>query len=387
MTHCPVENLFLMITGIEATRVKIVPAIMSKFDGSKMNISIMNNTIKSIEDLNTKDVHWQIGRAVGDIKTLILKNNTRLVLTDFDRFKLAGIDNLVFCKNAVSQIIGEAIHGDELTFYHLGSFSMNFSHEKDDDHFSDMSSRFIYIEGIMSDIFLPRKRPLYRVVISKVQSLTNSELLQTDALSESIIYEEIIIEESIHVTLPKNFMNGQPVSNTNPPAPFDFTLDPWNVQQKVFVEARVPYIKSFNGLPLNDAQRKALVTDDTGKNCALFCQCGQKPKGSCISCSDKHKKNCAICVKNKIKLDNEDIYKQICSIKNMTIVNGPAQIYSTSTASNLFKYTRTDQKTWQTIQSTCSDSYVSKNTEVSIGRKIYFYSTILIVVFAARLNF
>ena len=376
-----------MITGIEATRVKIVPAIMSKFDGSKMNISIMNNTIKSIEDLNTKDVHWQIGRAVGDIKTLILKNNTRLVLTDFDRFKLAGIDNLVFCKNAVSQIIGEAIHGDELTFYHLGSFSMNFSHEKDNDHFSDMSSRFIYIEGIMSDIFLPRKRPLYRVVISKVQSLTNSELLQTDALSESIIYEEIIIEESIHVTLPKNFMNGQPVSNTNPPAPFDFTLDPWNVQQKVFVEARVPYIKSFNGLPLNDAQRKALVTDDTGKNCALFCQCGQKPKGSCISCSDKHKKNCAICVKNKIKLDNEDIYKQICSIKNMTIVNGPAQIYSTSTASNLFKYTRTDQKTWQTIQSTCSDSYVSKNTEVSIGRKIYFYSTILIVVFAARLNF
>ena len=297
------------------------------------------------------------------------------------------VDNLVFCKNAVSQIFGEAIHGDQLTFYHLGSFSMNFSHEKDNDHFSDMSSRFIYVEGIMSDIFLPRKRPLYRVVISKVQSLTNSELLQMDALSESIKYEEIIIEESIHVTLPKIFMNGQPVSNTNPPAPFDFTLDPWNVQQKVFVEARVPYIKSFNGLPLNDAQRKALVTDDTGKNCALFCQCGQKSKGSCISCSDKHKKNCAICIKNKIKLDNEDIYKQICSIKNMTIVNGPAQIYSTSTASNLLKYTKTDEKTWQTIQSTCSDAYVLKNTEVSIGRKIYFYSTILIVVFAARSNF
>ena len=68
MSHCPVENLFLMITGIEATRVKIVPAIMFKFDGSKMNISIMNNTIKSIEDLNTKDVHWQIGRAVETLK-------------------------------------------------------------------------------------------------------------------------------------------------------------------------------------------------------------------------------------------------------------------------------------------------------------------------------
>ena len=111
---------------------------------------------------------------------------------------------------------------------------------------------------------------MYRVVISKVQSITNSELLQTDALSESIIYEEIIIEESINVILPKNFMNGQPVSNTNPPAPFDFTLDPWNVQQKVFVEARVPYIKSFNGLPLNDAQKKALVTDDTGKKLCFF---------------------------------------------------------------------------------------------------------------------
>ena len=387
VTHCPVENFFLMITGIEATRVKIVPAIMYKFDGFKINISIMNTTIKSIEDLNIKDVHWQIGQAVGDIKTMILKNNTRLVLTDFDRFKLAGVDNLVFCKNAVSQIFGEAIHGDQLTFYHLGSFSMNFSHEENNDHFSGMGPSLIYIEGIMSDIFLPRKRPLYRVVIYKVQSLLNSELLQTDALSKSTIYEEIRIEESIHVTLPKNFMNGEPVSNTNPPAPFDFTLDPWNVQQKVFVKARVPYIKSFNGLLLNDAQRKALITDDTGKNCALFCQCGQKLKGSCSSCSEKHKKNCAICIKNKIKVDNEDTYKKICSIKNMTIVNGPAQIYSSSTASNLLESTKTDDKTWQTIQTACSDSIVSKNTELSIGQRIYFCSTILIAVFAARLNY
>ena len=386
VSQCPVENFFLTISGIEANRVKITPAILSKFDGFKMNIAIMNTTIKSIEDLHIKDVHVLIERALGNIKTLILKNNTQLVLPDFDRFRTADAENLVFCKNAVSQIIGYAISAERVIFFHLGSFSMNFSHGGKNDPFSDMSARSIYIEGIMSDIFLPIETILDRVVIKKVQSLTNSELLQKDALRKSRIKKEIRIEESIHVTLPKNFMNGKLVSNTNPPPPIDFTIDPWNVQQNVFVEARVPYIKTLNGVALNDAQRKALITDNTGKNCAIFCQCGQKLKRSCSSCDEKYKKNCAICIKNKIKLGNQDMYKQICSIKNMSIVNGPAQIYSSSTASNLLESTKTDDKTIQTIQTTCSDSYVSKITELSIGQKIYFYSTILIATFAVKLS-
>ena len=358
VSQCPVENYFLMITGIQANRVKIIPAIISKFDGFKMNISIMNNTMKSIDDLHIKNANSQVKQALGDIRTLIFKNNTQLVLPDFDRLKTAGTENLVFCKNAVSQIIGSAISAQEVIFFHLGSFSMNFSHEEKNDHFSVMSARSIYIEGIMSDIFLPIDTTLESVVIKKVQSFTNSELLQKDVLRRSVIEKEIRIEESIHVTLPKNFMNGELVSNTNPPAPFDFIIDPWNVQQHVFVEARVPFIKTFNGVALNDAQRKALITDNTGKNCAIFCQCGQNLKGSCSSCDEKHKKNCAICIKNKLKLGNQDMYKQICSIKNMSIVNGPAQIYSSSTASNLLKSTKMDDKTIQTIQSTCSDAYV-----------------------------
>ena len=386
VSQCPVENFFLMIAGIEANRVKITPAIISKFDGFKMNISIMNNTMKSIVDLHVKDAHWQVDQALGDIKTLIFKNNTRLVLPDFDRFKTAGAENLIFCKNAVSQIIGSAISAERVIFFHLGSFSMNFSHGGKNDPFSDMSARSFYIEGIMSDIFLPIETILDRVVIKKVQSFTNSELLQKDALRKSRIKKEIRIEESIHVTLPKNFMNGELVSDTNPPPPIDFTIDPWNVQQNVFVEARVPYIKTFNGVALNDAQRKALITDNTGKNCAIFCQCGQKLKRSCSSCDEKYKKNCAICIKNKMKLGNQDMYKQICSIKNMSIVNGPAQIYSSSTASNLLESTKTDDKTIQTVQTTCSDSYVSKITELSIGPKNYFYSTILIAIFAVKLS-
>ena len=69
----------------------------------------MNTTIKSIEDLHVKDVHVQIERALGNTKTLILKNYTQLVLPDSNRFRIAGAENLVFCKNAVSQIIGYAI--------------------------------------------------------------------------------------------------------------------------------------------------------------------------------------------------------------------------------------------------------------------------------------
>ena len=79
------------------------------------------------------------------------------------------------------------------------------------------------------------------------------------------------------------------------------------------------------------------------------------------------------------------MYKQICSIKNMSIVNGPAQIYSPSAASNLLKSTKTNDKTIQTIQTTCSDGYVSKITEVSIGQKIYFDSTMLIATLAVKI--
>ena len=120
VSQCPVENFFLTITGIEANRVKIIPAIMSKFDGFKINISIMNTTIKSIEDLHIKDVNVQIGQALGDIKTLIFKNNTQLVLPEFDRIRIAGTENLVFCKNAVSQITGYAIRAQKVIFFSSG---------------------------------------------------------------------------------------------------------------------------------------------------------------------------------------------------------------------------------------------------------------------------
>ena len=382
VTDCPVNNWFLMITGIEATRVKIVPAIMAVFNEYKLNITIMNNTIKSIEDFQRKDVNLPTDRALGDMKSLILKNNTQLVLSDYDPKKLVGAEKITFCKNAVRQIRGEVIRGEELFFFHLGNFSMKFSFEKNKEPFSGMRAKYIHIEGIMSDIFLPRRVILYRLIINKVQSLTNSELLQHDILCESMIYEEIRIENSIHVTLPKNFMNGPPFASQL--SPFDLTLDPWNIQEKVFVEARVYLIKTLNRASLNDAQRKALITDDGGTNCAIFCDCGQKVGKNCSSCDKNFKKNCAICIKNKLKSDDKDIYKKICSIENMLMVIGPTEIYSSSIASNLLKPTKADDKTEQTIQTICADTYASKSTIQSIGQMTFSHSVIINAIVAAR---
>ena len=384
VSHCTVEKKFLMIAGIEATRVKIVPAVMSIFDGSKMNISIMNNTFKSIEDFHVRDVHWQIVRALGDIKTLVLKNNTQLILPeDSKRNNLVGAENLVFCKNAVHQIIGDAIIGYTVFFFHLGNFSMDFSHGKSQDIFTDLGAIEIYIEGIMSDIPLPKLKRLESVVIKKVQSFTNSELLQKDALSESIINKEIRIEESIHVTLPKNFMNGE-ANIYAPPTPFDFILDPWNIQQNVFVETTVRFIKTLNGVALNDAQRKALISDDTGKNCALFCRCAPNMEPNCKMCSDEYKKNCAICIKNKIQSDKKHLYKQVCSIEDMSFVNGPKEIYPSSTASNLLKSTEANKKISENFQTTCTDPFDSKSTLQSKGRRSLTRSIIFIATGVAK---
>ena len=72
---------------------------------------------------------------------------------------------------------------------------------------------------------------------------------------------------------------------------------------------------------LKDAQRKALITDYTGKSCFIL-PFGHESKELAAFVV---KKNCAICIENLIKSDNEDIYKQTCSIRVVKILNGPAQ--------------------------------------------------------------
>ena len=63
---------------------------------------------------------------------------------------------------------------------------MKFSQD-DKDHFADMWAQTIYIEGMMLDIILPINAALRSVVIKNVQSLTKTELLRNDALSETNI--------------------------------------------------------------------------------------------------------------------------------------------------------------------------------------------------------
>ena len=194
---------------------------------------------------------------------------------------------------------------------------MEFS-QNDKDHFADMWAQTVYIEGIMLDIILPIRAILRSVVIKNVQSLTKTELLRNDALSETNIGEELMIENSIHVTLPKNFLNGYPQSYVNS---IDVILDPWNLQKNTFVENRIVIIKTLNEIPLSNEQRKTMIRDESGKNCDIFCQCGKKTDRNCSYCENKHKKNCAICIKNKMKIDDKDLYRQVCSFEDISIVD------------------------------------------------------------------
>ena len=381
MSKCPKKNWFLMITGVEAPRVKILPALMAIDDGYRMNISIMNNKIVSIEDFNTKEMDMK--QPLTDLRAVVFKNNTDLVLRDCGRDS-PHIERIIFCKDAVNRIYGYSMSGWELRFIHLESFSMKFSYEENDDQFSRMFVRKIYIEGIMLDIFLPIDAYLDSVVIKNVQSLQNTELLQANALSLSTISKELRIENSIHVTLPENLMNGRPVDKNLKMNSIDFVLDPWNLQKNTFAKAVVPYIKNLNGLLLSDNQKNALITYDNGKNCAIFCHCDGKNDKGCSVCPKKHKKNCAICIKNQIQSAEKDIYKQICAIENMSFVNGPAQIYSNSTASNLLKSTKTGDKKIQATQTLCAEPLDPKSTEQSKASECLSQSFVLIAVVAVR---
>ena len=381
MNKCPKENWFLMITGVEAPRVKIRPALMAIEDGYRMNISIMNNKIKSIEDFNTEGI--EIVQPLVDLKYLVFKNNTDLVLADC-RNNQPHVERTTFCKDAVNRIVQYSMRSRELHFIHLESFSMKFSYVENNDQFSRMGVRDIYIEGIMLDIYLPIDAYLESVVIKNVQSLQNTELLQANALSLSTISKELRIENSIHVTLPENLMNGQPVDKNLKVNSIDFVLDPWNLQKNTFAKAVVPYIKNLNGLLLSDNQKNALITYDNGKKCAIFCRCDGNNDEGCSVCPKKHKKNCAICIKNQIQSAEKDIYKQICAIENMSFVNGPAQIYSNSTASNLLKSTKTGDKKIQATQTLCAEPLDPKSTEQSKACECLSQSFVLIAVVAVR---
>ena len=121
------------------------------------------------------------------MEVLILKNNKQLVLPDLGKsFNAIRTRTLVFCTHAVKKMIGYALNGNNLAFFHLGNFSMKFSQD-DKDHFADMWAQTIYIEGMMLDIILPINAALRSVVIKNVQSLTKTELLRNDALSETNI--------------------------------------------------------------------------------------------------------------------------------------------------------------------------------------------------------
>ena len=380
MSKCPKENWFLMITRVEAPRVIIRPAILAIIDGYRMNISITNNKIKSIEDFNTKE---EMDQPLLDLRYLVFKNNTDLVFPDNGRDS-PYVEQITFCKDAVNRINGFSMIGWELRFIHLENFSMKFSYMENNDQFSRMGVKDIYIEGIMLDIYLPIDAYLESVVIKNVQSLRNTELLQANALSLSTIIKELRIENSIHVTLPTNLMNGRPEKRNVEMSSIDFILDPWNLQKNTFAKAVVPYIKNFNGLLLSDNQKNALITNDNGKNCAIFCHCDGKNDKGCTVCPNKHKKNCAICIKNKVQSAEKDIYKQICAIENMSFVNGPAQIYSASTASNLLKSTKVGDKKIQATQTLCAEPLDPKSTEQSKGDECLSQSFVLIAVVAVR---
>ena len=54
VNSCPVKDTYLVISGIEASRVKLVSVIMANYVHARMNISIINNTMESIVDFYAK---------------------------------------------------------------------------------------------------------------------------------------------------------------------------------------------------------------------------------------------------------------------------------------------------------------------------------------------
>ena len=321
---CPKKNSRMLISGIVAKKIYFQKAAIIK-NYNEIEYVIANNTFHEIVDFSDD---FRIQTELFFLRAVFI-NNSNLILTDRRdengfRINTINFKDVIFCNYAVKQVTDYAFWTDNLTFYDLDQFSMNFSVSERNSPFVNLGTINFLINGKMSDIFLPIFGNYDFIIFQNVESTSEAEMLKDNFLFRAVV-GTLVFRNSIHVTLPVSFPTGFDDNFWDSSYRLKLTLDVWNMQKGTFSKNKMIYLKEINGILIDSEKSNALSTATKVELCSVFCDCGTTNPSSCSKCTnDFDKKTCAICVKNKAETSEVTVfYKNVCHLQNFLVVNGP----------------------------------------------------------------
>ena len=366
---CPKKNSRMIISGIVAKKIYFQKAaIVEKYED--MEYIIANNTFYEIVDFRDD---WRIQTQLFLLRVVFI-NNSNLILTDRrneigSRIYAIEFKEVIFCSYGVKKVIDIAFWTDNLTFYNLDQFSMNFSENVQGVPFVFLGTKNFLIYGKMSDIFLPTYM-IYKIILfQNVESTSGTELLKDNFLRITMV-ENLVFQNSIHVTLPVSFPTGFNDKFWSSDYQTKLALDVWNMQKGTFSKHKLTLFKEINGNFMDNAKRNALSPDSNADLCSIFCNCRTTPPHNCSQCTnDLDKKTCAICVKNKAETsESAELFRRVCHLQNLSVINGPKSI---SDNPGFIRLSTIEESS--TANELCSTSWKNdKQPTVSTGEKKLF---------------
>ena len=163
----------------------------------------------------------------------------------------------------------------------------------------------LQLKGELADL-LPFDVAFERINLTMKNAWSkNQELLSENFLMQAKKIQYVIFESTSQASLPENFISRSSATDIS------FVLDADNVRKHSL--DRKDGVKSLNERNLADDQRTVLTDNTPVERCNVMCSLSD-----CQQTTDVMlKKNCAICLRNKIGPDEEK-ERKICDFKNFT---------------------------------------------------------------------
>ena len=287
--------------------------------------------IKKLYDQHTANLPLNSQEGIG----LIFSQTWIVEIVDFDKYSLRGdkirslqfeenpnltmglkagsatllrIKSTVFRYFGVSYLHDYMFHSDSITF---SNFSSNLSklmrqiENPDIQPWSGFPLKHLILENSFSTLSSFIGFRMSTIKIQNVISINDIELIPHDFLRNTDLLQEISIENSYHVTLPKYFFDH--LFDTQHDFNYSLTmeLDIWNVQKdSIGPRAKINTLTKVNQVFINDEMRDILAANNDTSQCSTFCQRNNQTIINCSILNENEKRACGICVKNLIGDDN-----------------------------------------------------------------------------------
>ena len=284
-------------------------------------MTILNTDVEQIVDFdkNLVGINW--------ILLLVFENNSKLRLGHKDDESRLETLTTEFKQHGAKQFFGSMFRTTNLIFSNFSSslrdiYDKNNSDKNPWEYFNVGSD--LTLQGSFIDFPDLQYFEALTVTIRDVISINNEELLPNNFLTDAGALNRISIINSLHVTIPKFYLERVYRSKTPDSLKLSMELEIANVQKDSLAGRNASRLLKLNHVEINNEMREILNSEGNFSGCSIFCI---SQNGSAVECSDlfeSEKKACGICVRNIVGYENlMQRLKQVCSILELNTTSKP----------------------------------------------------------------